>query len=478
VKLTLSIAMPALRVLGSAVLFFGALGVHPHALLMWFAPLPLLLSDNLRWKRAFLEGLLASALGGMAWWSYLSRMAPLPIALLAILQAALIFGVAMGLVVAARRLGRLVLAALMLPLTVTSVDLLVSKLSPHGSFGSIAYSQSDNLALMQLVSVTGLAGVSFLLCWVPAGLAAVWWSRRTLKRAAWFAVAACLPLVLALAGGTIRLQSASTAPSMRVALIAEDARLRFFDQSGTAIQEQILASDEQQIAAAAAQGARLVVLPEKTVSLSAQQLPQVQQRWQQISDRTNASVLVGVNVLGPLKHNLAWLFTPMGRAPLSYEKQHLVPGWEVGYAHGEQALLTRLAGQPVGIAICKDLDFPSTLAAYGDRSLMLVPAWDFGEDAWLHSRMAFARAIEQGFSMARSAHEGKLSLVDGSGRVLAERTTDKKRAVQLVGDLPLASLPTAYKRVGDLFGWTIVVAWLLALAHLLTQSSKRPSPPA
>jgi hypothetical protein len=49
------------------------------------------------------------------------------------------------------------------------------------------------------------------------------------------------------------------------------------------------------------------------------------------------------------------------------------------------------------------MDFPALSREYAadGANLMLVPAWDFNVDGWLHSRMAVLRAVENGFALAR-----------------------------------------------------------------------------
>src|SRR5690242_6311757 len=56
---------------------------------------------------------------------------------------------------------------LVFPLAFTTLEYL-SSFGPYGSFYSIAYSQYGDLPLMQLVSVTGVWGLTFLLTWFAA----------------------------------------------------------------------------------------------------------------------------------------------------------------------------------------------------------------------------------------------------------------------------------------------------------------------
>ncbi len=466
-KRFLPLMISLVRVLASAALFYGALGLHGDWLLMWLAPLPLLLSRQApTWRQAAAAAFIAYALGGLAWWPYLSKMAPPVIAAVVILQPALVFALALGLTAYARRKERFVLASLMLPLTFGSYEFLLTKLSPHGSFGSIAYSQSDNLRLMQLLSITGLSGVTFLLCWLPAALATVWWCRHQKAQATRIFAAALLVLLAVIGFGTWRLTATSAVVSIKLALLADDAQLRWYGNADSHGLDSVLDDYVRQVDAAAQHGAQVVVLPEKAITLDPSQVAAVQQRLQQMADRNRISMLVGVNQLGQPKHNLAWLFTPTGTVPASYEKQHLVPGWEANYGVGAVPYLSKLSGMAIGIAICKDMDFPSTLQPYGDVALLLVPAWDFKVDAWMHSRMAMARSIEQGFGMARSAQEGRLTLSDAYGRIVAEASSDATRPVSLIAEFTPVAVPTIYHRYGDWFGWGIVVAWLVSLVCL------------
>jgi len=47
-------------------------------------------------------------------------------------------------------------------------EYLVANFTPYGSWGAAAYSQHENLTLLQIASITGLYGVSFLIAWFAA----------------------------------------------------------------------------------------------------------------------------------------------------------------------------------------------------------------------------------------------------------------------------------------------------------------------
>ena len=113
------------------------------------------------------------------------------------------------------------------------------------------------------------------------------------------------------------------------------------------------------------------------------------------------------------------------------------------------------------------MDFHDTGWAYAAEGAqwLLVPANDFIVDGWLHSRMAIMRGVESGFAVARAARNGRLTLSDDRGRVVAEASSEQHDA-ELVGDLPLRDTHTPYARWGDWFAWLdlVALAWLLVLA--------------
>ena len=113
-------------------------------------------------------------------------------------------------------------------------------------------------------------------------------------------------------------------------------------------------------------------------------------------------------------------------------------------------------GAQWGVAICKDLDFPAWSRAYSQRGVrfLAVPAWDFVDDARPHSRMAVVRGVESGFTIARSAQNGLVTLSDSHGRILGEQSsaTDPIMVVEALPGLGT----TFYARFSDWFGWATV----------------------
>lgn len=158
-------------------------------------------------------------------------------------------------------------------------------------------------------------------------------------------------------------------------------------------------------------------------------------------------------------------YSPDGKLEANYDKHHLLPGVEPEKPGDKRVLLDQPSGR-WGLQICKDMDFPKLSREYAGEgaNLLLVPAWDFNLDRWLHARMAVMRAVENGFALARSAPNGLLTLSDNHGRVVVEAATMPGRFVSIAGKVNIGSEQTFYTRAGDWFAWLCVAMFVILLA--------------
>ena len=165
------------------------------------------------------------------------------------------------------------------------------------------------------------------------------------------------------------------------------------------------AAYSDRVARLAAQGAQIVVLPEKMVGVTSFSTDAVVKVLSDAARRAHVTVIVGVSRNGVQpRRNMALVISQDGTLVVEYEKRYLVPMIETTFASGNALGLFVGPGAEWGVAICEDLDFPSWSRAYGQRGVrfMAVPAWDFVRDARYHSRMAVTRGVENGFTIARS----------------------------------------------------------------------------
>jgi apolipoprotein N-acyltransferase len=256
---------------------------------------------------------------------------------------------------------------------------------------------------------------------------------------------------------------------VRVGLVASDADLgRHFAAHDREVALQVVEAYAARAATLAKDGAQVVVLPEKFVGLTPEYADTAHAILATVAREHGVTIVAGFNLLDPTeRRNVAIAFSPAGDEALVYDKEHLVPGLEARYRRGGTIGLLPGTAPITGVAICKDLDFLPLGRAYSraGAGLLLVPAWDFIKDAWLHSRMAVLRGVEGGFAVARCADEGRLTVSDARGRILGERSTREAPEVFLAASVPTGAGRTIYSRTGDWFAWlcgTIVAACSVA----------------
>jgi apolipoprotein N-acyltransferase len=122
------------------------------------------------------------------------------------------------------------------------------------------------------------------------------------------------------------------------------------------------------------------------------------------------------------------------------------------------------------------MDFQRTLrgdAAAGARTgslgVMLVPAWDFTADGWMHARMAILRGVEGGYAIVRAAANGLVTVSDSRGRLLGSRPSGKNGYESVVVDVPRGPGATIYVRIGDMFGWLAGLVGLALIGWSITR---------
>src|SRR5215470_6098471 len=158
----------------SAGLFYFGTGLHPIWWLLWIAPVPVLaIAPRLRLGGAFLLGSIAWFLGEMNQWNYLRHVIELPLhtIVLFLAIAAAVFGFGVLFTRSFLRRGSLFLAALAFPVYWVTCEYFNAITSPHSTWGNLAYTQMDFLPVIQIASVTGLWGISFVVFLFAAAVA-------------------------------------------------------------------------------------------------------------------------------------------------------------------------------------------------------------------------------------------------------------------------------------------------------------------
>ncbi|AXB47276.1 hypothetical protein A4R43_36510 [Amycolatopsis albispora] len=454
-------------VAASAVLFFFGTGLDPVPILAWLAPLPVfLVAPTLSGWGAAAAGFTACALGWTNIWHWSAGshdLALWPWGALVTVCFGLTF--AASVVLYRALFAKPLLAVVAAAASWTAVLHVVAISNPMGIVGTLATTQTDFPALLQLASVTGAWGVEFVVMLVPAAIAAVLTGGAKVR----VAVFAAAMLAVALGGGALRL-AGTDGETQRVALVASNepgwaADLR---------EDRNLLNDYIGQLDALPDGVKTVVLPEAAFGSDQERPPELYEPMRRLAAEHGFDLVVGyAHWSGATKYNYALVFPADGGEPQRYLKHNdrvSPPGRDLVVTPGG-----------AGVLICLDINFrdPSQDYAEGGTRLLAVPASDEDLNGWQHSRTALLRGVENGQAVAWGGRTTTLLLSDGHGRVVASQPTGQPGGfTTVVADVPIGPGATVYTRFGDWFGWLCVGLTAVSVAVALTRRKSPESPSA
>jgi apolipoprotein N-acyltransferase len=274
-------------------------------------------------------------------------------------------------------------------------------------------------------------------------------------------------ITLVLIFGVVRLALPTPGPFVKVGLIAWDRSGESPIAAEGAPTAQLLQAYANKAAALVAQGARIIVLPEKLGIAVDPNTKDIDAQLQSVADKTGANIVVGlIRVSSHKAYNEARVYA-RGKSVNSYDKHHMLPSFESNLEPGKALTFLPQYSGTWGLEICKDMDFIPLSREYGKAgtALMLVPAWDFDLDRIWHGHLAVMRAVENGFSIARAAKQGYLTVSDNRGRILAEAVSNSAHFATLLTDVPTTHDTTIYMLFGDWFAWLALALTVFTLVQ-------------
>jgi apolipoprotein N-acyltransferase len=460
----------------SAALFFLGTGLAPIWAFTWLAAIPVLwLASRVTAAQAFFVALAAFSLGGLNEWSYSRTVLPTWLVASILLSSACIFGVAVLLFRAGILRGKLWQAALIFPAFWVAVEFAVAALSIHGTFGNLSYSQMNFLPILQIASVAGIWGISFAMFLFASTVAALLSAGQFPQKIA-LGASVSLLLICVIGFGAWRLATTpKNSPAIKVALIVSNAPENVFATTAEEAQG-IFQRYAEQMKPLASQGVQLFVLPEHNGLVTDASQAEADAFFGKLAKETSAYIAIGVDRVSPkVSWNQERLYSPLDGSVALYNKHHLLPHFEDQFAADVKRTVVSEASGKWGMQICKDMDFPRLSRQYSQDGigLLIVPAWDFVDDGWLHGRMAILRGVESGFSIARSAKLGILTVTDDRGRILAERKTIGPPFASVIAMVPVRHDATIYASFGNWFAWLCLALFVAMLAAI---NWRRPTP--
>jgi apolipoprotein N-acyltransferase len=380
-------------------------------------------------------------------------------------------------------------AFLAAPFLWVAQEYLIGRILTGFPWGLLGYSQSADVPFLQLSTLTGVYGLSFVLVLLQSTFVLAMSQR---KRVPFFAAMGLLAAVHA--AGWMSMNTIAPGPdSLKASVIQGNVSsdLEWDFMSAPEFRE-IFDSHMDLTRKAVDEGGRLVIWPEFTVPLCFSCPEGIYAEFSSVlrafARENGTTLLLGTNEqtgsAGKMKYyNSAVCVHPDGTSTL-YSKMHLVPFGEytpytavfafiekITHAIGDitpgsQIVLHESSGVRFGSPICYEIIFPDLVRRFAKAGAEFLVT--ITNDGWYgrssaprqHFAIAVFRAVENRRFLLRAATTGISGIIDPYGRVLS-RTKLMTRNI-LTGTVTPSSKTTFYTRHGDVLALACLTASLLA----------------
>lgn len=380
-----------------------------------------------------------------------------------------------------------ILSTLVFPLTWTTMEYMES-FGPFGSWGSVAYTQFGHLPLEQMVSVTGIYGITFLIAWLAAVVNAIWENEFAWLKIRWVSALYIGIMAMVLLLGGVRLvffpvDSKTVRVASVVAPTGENIITVLSSKEPRKIPpvEKTIEVMENLSRKGASVGAKIVNWHEYGLLVAKRDEATFIDHACKLAVEKNIYLLLALGVFnedpGSRGENKLVFIEPSGKVLWQYHKPHPVPVIEEPYVVKSEDKTPAVTDTPFGkiaAVICFDEDFPSFIRKAGQAGadILFGPSEDWREVLSIHTNAITFRAVENGFSLVRCTYEGLTMAVDFQGRVLTATDDFRNKEPVIISDVPMKGVTTIYSKIGDLFAWLCCAGFVIVIVCALRQRKK------
>lgn len=372
------------------------------------------------------------------------------------------------------------LAFLLTPFLWVSLEYILTHLLTGFPWGLIGSSQYANIPFIQLSTLTGVYGLSFVLVLFQSLFI---YSMKYKKKAPFFLGLAFVILIHL--GGLLSLKKINSSENSFTASVLQGnvSSDIYWDRVSASEIWDLFDQHLEMSRQAYEEGAELIIWPEFSVPLcfscSYSYYPDFKEEIFRFVKDTGCTLLLGTNETtgtpGDLHyHNTALCLSP-NLSSTQYYKMHLVPFGEytpykkvfsfiqkmthaIGdITPGKEHRLHQFRSLQFGSPICYEIIFPNLVRKFvkkGADFLVTITndGW-YGKSSapYQHFSMAVLRAVENRRFLLRAATTGISGIIDPYGRVLAKSKLMTK--THLTEVITTSQKQTFYTKVGDILPW-------------------------
>jgi apolipoprotein N-acyltransferase len=380
---------------------------------------------------------------------------------------------------------------LVFPSIVVIIEFLVS--SKIGTWGVVAHTQFSFKPFIQISSITGLYGISFMVTWAAS---VINWliEQKTLIQGLRKGGIIYLTLFLAVVlFGFIKLKTGdNNSKNVKIACIVSETDVhtlvadnqetfkRLSDNYQLQVPDELF-SDRSLLDSlfsrtqkASDMGAKIIVWNELSLILNQTQKLDLLSEIKAFC-KTNQVYILPAFLEYMLSennkpfYNRSVLLNPDGGVSWEYSKSFLHPYAESPVINAGNYSIPYIDTEygRMGNVICADLDLPNYIAQAGKNSvdIMLVPAFDWEGITPLHSQMACLAGIQYGFAVVRSNGKGLSAVYDHKGNERSSMNTFKSDEKIVLAEIPIKSKSSIYSKTGEILAY-LCFAFLLFITFI------------
>ncbi len=372
------------------------------------------------------------------------------------------------------------------------------------SWGTLGYSQYENLALIQIADFTGVYGVSFLIILVNSSLAVLFMSFKK-KIAGQYIIPVIYTTVLVIGAyiyGSQKINNIDSqikkAEKTTISIIQGNIKqnLKWGDEFKIHTIEKYIQLSKSQIK----KNPDLVIWPETALPFYYGFDRVLSNHVNQCVESSKTNFLIGSPAFELDKehtrfYNRAYMFDGLGGITGFYDKNHLVPFGEYvpfgdyltflgkitaqagNFSTGNQAFLplefnnhNLNVTRKTGVLICFEILFPSISSKFVKNGADILTT--ITNDAWFghssaamqHFSIAVFRAVENRRTLARAANTGISGFIDPKGKIIETTSLFKDTAV--TRKVPILTHISFYTKHGDLFAIGSILVTLAIFAWI------------
>ncbi len=345
-----------LAILLSAFCYFWGTGFNEIWPLAWLAPLPILwlgLSEA-RWRVILISAFFAYLLGGLNVLYYLKTHLPLKVFIPGQIISAIFFACIIFLSCLMIKRIKAWYSIFIFPTAWVTYEFLTAHFSSAGTLDSLAYSQMSFLPIIQIVSITGIWGISFLLALFPSTIAVTRYLQYEhgkclpSKKARKFSYIApllcfCIPFLLVLGFGCIRLAYSQENNAIKIGLLAVPESISDILSRNPLKTQELAQRFIQEIPKLKNKNIKILVMPEKILTTTTANENLILGMFQKAAKENKLALVLGLSqIKSNGKYNTALFIDEKGNIRAEYHKEHMLPGPESGYVRGKKLAIISL----------------------------------------------------------------------------------------------------------------------------------------